>query len=120
MLALAGLRPALGAEDVVLGTRTVNLIYDHDHLHVGLVRGLFTRARLEVGGNGIFIQNLTVNFVNAEHAELAVRSFIPAGGRTRNIDLPGTARAIRSIDITYRHVPLGGRATVTFIGRKLS
>lgn len=111
--------PAEAAEDVVLGTRTVNLGSDHDRIRVGLGRGLFSRIRLQVQNNGIFVQDLKVTFMNGDTADLKVRVFIEEGGRTRDILLPGLIRAIRHIDMTYRRVPLGGRAKVTVIGRKL-
>jgi hypothetical protein len=107
------------AEDVVLGTRTVNLGSDHDRIRVGLGRGLFSRIRLQVQNNGIFVQDLKVTFMNGDTADLKVRAFIEEGGRTRDILLPGLVRAIRHIDMTYRRVPLGGRAKVTVVGRRL-
>jgi hypothetical protein len=110
---------AEAAEDVVLGTRTVNLGSDRDRIRVGLGRGLFSRIRLEVENNGIFVQDLKVTFMNGDTADLKVRVFIEEGGRTRDILLPGLVRAIRYIDMTYRRVPLGGRAKVTVVGRRL-
>lgn len=110
---------AEAAEDVALGTRTVNLGSDHDRIRVGLGRGLFSRIRLEVENNGIFVQDLKVTFMNGDTADLKVRVFIEEGGRTRDILLPGLVRAIRYIDMTYRRVPLGGRAKVTVVGRRL-
>jgi hypothetical protein len=110
--------PALAAEEVVLGSRTVNLGSDHDHIRVGLLKGIFSHIRLEVEDNGIFMQDLRVTFMNGETANLRVRAFIEEGGRTRDILLPGILRAIRHIDMTYRRVPLGGRARVTIVGRR--
>ena len=69
--------------------------------------------------NGIFVQDLKVTFMNGDTADLKVRVFIEEGGRTRDILLPGLVRAIRYIDMTYRRVPLGGRAKVTVVGRRL-
>lgn len=111
---------AQAQEYVVLGTRTVNLGRDHDRIRVGLLKGIFSRIRLEVEDNGIFIQDLTVTFVNGESASLPVRHFIEEGGRTRDILLPGILRAIQYIDMSYRRVPLGGRAKVTIVGKRLS
>jgi hypothetical protein len=111
--------PAQAQEYVVLGTRTVNLGRDSDRIRVGLFRGIFSRIRLEVEDNGIFLRDLTVTFMNGDTVSLPVRSFIEEGGRTRDILLPGLLRAIRHIDMTYRRVPGGGRATVTVVGRRL-
>lgn len=115
----AAATPASAQEYVVLGSRTVNLGRDSDRIRVGLLRGLFTRIRLEVTGNSIFMRDLKVTFVNGETADLRVRSFIEEDGRTRDIRLPGLVRAIRHIDMTYRRVPGGGRATVTVVGRRV-
>jgi hypothetical protein len=121
VLAFAGAMatPTEAAEYVVLGSRTVNLGSDHDRIHVGLLKGLFSRIRLEVSGNSIFMQGLRVTFLNGETADLPVRLLIGEGSRTRDILLPGLIRAIRHIDMQYRRVPLGGRATVTIVGKRL-
>ncbi len=110
---------ATAQEYVVLGTRTVNLGADRDRIPVGPLRGIFSRIRLEVSGNGIFVRDLRVTFGNGDTEELRVRSFNEEGGRTRDILLPGILRTIRYIDMTYVRVPLGGRATVTVVGRRL-
>lgn len=118
LLALGG-GVAQAAEYVVLGSRVVNLGSDHDRIYVGLLRGIFSRIRLEVTGNSILMQDLKVTFVNGETADLPVRLFIEKGGHTRDILLPGLLRAIRFIDMRYVRVPLGGRATVTVVGKRL-
>jgi hypothetical protein len=104
---------------VLLGSRTVNLGSDHDRIYVGPLRGIFSRIRLEVTGNAIFMQDLKVTFMNGETADLPVRLLIEEGGRTRDILLPGLLRLIAHIDMRYVRVPLGGRAKVTIVGKRL-
>jgi Protein of unknown function (DUF2541) len=111
--------PASAAEVVVLGERTVNLGTDRDVIHVGLLDGLFSRIKLQVEGNSIFIQSLRVQFVNEEIHEVPVGSMLLEGRETRWFFLPGLARAIRFVELSYRRVPLGGKARVTVLGRKL-
>lgn len=111
--------PARAAEYVVLGSRTVNLGSDHDRIYVGALKGVFSRIRLEVAGNAIFMQDLRVTFMNGETADLPVRLLIEEDGRTRDILLPGLLRLIQHIDMRYVRVPLGGRATVTIVGKRL-
>jgi hypothetical protein len=111
--------PATAADYVVLGSRTVNLGSDHDRIYVGPLRGIFSRIRLEVSGNAIFMQDLKVTFMNGETADLPVRLLIEEGGRTRDILLPGLLRLIAHIDMRYVRVPLGGRAKVTIVGKRL-
>jgi hypothetical protein len=120
-LAAASLLPSVAeaATYVTLGSRTVNLGSDHDRLRVGLLKGLFTHVRLEVSGNSIFMQDLHITFVNGDVIDVPVRLLILDGTRTRDINLPGVARAIRYIDMRYVRVPFGGRAKVTIVGRKL-
>ncbi|MCB1518067.1 MAG: hypothetical protein KDJ19_10695 [Hyphomicrobiaceae bacterium] len=108
--------PASAATEVLLGSRTVNLLADHDTIYVGLLSGLFTHIRLTVSGNGILLYDLTVNFVNGQSVSLPVRTFIEAGGTTRNILLPGMLRAIRSVDMTYQRILGGGQALVKVYG----
>lgn len=114
-----GLEAAKAAEYVVLGSRTVNLGSDHDRVRVGALRGIFSRIRLEVSGNAIFMQDLTVTFMNGETADLPVRLLIEEGGHTRDILLPGVLRLIKHIDMRYVRVPLGGKAKVTIVGKRL-
>lgn len=119
LLASAIALPVAAAEYIILGRRIVNLGSDHDRVYVGPLRGIFSRIRLEVTGNAIFMQSLTVTFMNGETAVLPVRLLIPEGGHTRDILLPGVLRLIAHIDMRYVRVPLGGRATVTVVGKRL-
>jgi hypothetical protein len=116
--ALAPLQ-AYAASWVTLGSRTVNLFGDHDTIRVGLTSGVFSKIRLSVSGNAVFMQNLHVTFGNGASTDVPVRFMFLPGTSSRVIDLPGVARFIRRIDMTYRRIPLGGRATVTVQGYKL-
>jgi hypothetical protein len=118
MTTLAPLQ-AYAASWVTLGSRSVSLFHDHDTIHVGLTSGLFSKIRMSVTGNAIFMQDLRVTFRNGTSADLPVRFLFLPGTGSRVIDLPGAARVIRRIDMTYRRVPLGGRAVVTVQGYKL-
>ena len=119
VLATIASQPVLAVEYVVLGSRTVNLGSDHDRIYVGALRGIFSRIRLQVTGNAIFMQNLKVTFMNGETVDLPVRLLIEKGGQTRDILLPGVLRLIKHIDMRYVRVPFGGRATVTVVGKRL-
>jgi hypothetical protein len=112
-------RSALAASWVNLGSRTVNLIYDHDTIHVGAGVGLFARVRLKVTGNAVFIQNMRLVFANGDHYDVPVRFLFLPGSTSRNINLPGTIRFIRRAELTYTKLLGGGTATVTLQGYKL-
>jgi hypothetical protein len=105
-LALVSL-PALGLAQPgqweLLGQRNVNFRVDRDVIPVTAREGVFRGIELEVSGNNpIEIFSLVVHFGNGADQNVEVRQVIPAGGRTRTIDLPGNTRVIRSIEVVYR------------------
>jgi hypothetical protein len=110
---------AQAASWVTLGSRTVSLFRDHDTIRVGLTSGLFSKIRMSVTGNAIFVQDLHVTFGNGTGADIPVRFMFLPGTSSRVIGLPGAARFIRRIDMTYRRLPVGGSAVVTVQGYKL-
>lgn len=110
---------AYAASWVTLGSRTVNLFYDHDSIHVGLTSGLFSKIRLKVSGNAVFMKDLHVTFASGAGTDIPVRFLFLPGTWSRVIDLPGAARFIRRIDMTYSKLPGGGTAVVTVQGYKL-
>lgn len=120
-LAAAALLPmqAIAASWVNLGSRTVNLLYDHDTIHVGAGTGLYTRVRIRVTGNTVFMRNMHITFANGSHYDVPLRFMFLPGTASRNIDLPGAARFIRRVDFTYSKLPGGGTAVVTLQGYKL-
>ncbi|MEQ1901643.1 MAG: hypothetical protein ABL866_13030 [Devosia sp.] len=110
---------AIAATWVNLGSRTVNLLTDHDAISVGAGAGLYTSVRLYVTGNTVFIDSLKITFSNGSTYDVALRYlFLPASA-SRVIDLPGAARHIRRVDLVYRKLIGGGTAVVTLQGRKL-
>lgn len=101
-----------------LGARDVLLVNDRDRIVVTGAEGTFTAIRLDVRGSGVFFEDLDITFGNGQRQDVAIRGFIPEGGSTRVIDLSGRARNIRHVDLRYRRVAGGGRATVTLFGRR--
>lgn len=120
-VAAAALAPlqAYAAGWVTLGSRTVDLFSDHDTIRVGLTSGLFTKIRMSVRGNAVFMRDLHVTFGNGTSTDVPVRFMFLPGTSSRVINLPGTAHFIRRVDMTYNRLPIGGRATVTIEGFKL-
>jgi hypothetical protein len=86
---------------VLLGTKRVNPIYDHDRYSVGSGAGLFRSIRFKVRGNNLYFYDLDVRFSNGGHQDVPVRVWIPQGGHTRTIDLDGGKRNIRYVDVEY-------------------
>lgn len=112
--------PALAKKGdwMLLGRRRINLFKERDLIYVGLGAGLFTGLKLQVAASGVFMESLTVRFMNDDRVDLPVRNFIRAGGETREILLPGLVRAIRLVDLRYRKIPTGGVAEVSVLGRQ--
>lgn len=104
---------------VLLGTRTVNFRIDRDVIRVGRAKGRFRRIRLVVRQNAVNFLDLKVVFGNGQIQDVRIRRVIPAGGRTRVIDLAGGRRFIRAVRMVYRSNPnFRGRAVVQVWGRR--
>lgn len=101
----------------LLGERSVRLLGDRDEIFVTAARGTMRRIRLRVLDHGVEFFDVTVHFANGERFDVAMRSFIPTGGQTRAIDLPGRDRVIRRVSLTYRtRRGADGRARVQLWG----
>ena len=101
VLAAAGVAVA-AATWVRLGARTVNFRTEHDVIRVGIDRGRFRAIRFEVRRHAVRIVDVKVTFGNRTVHDVPLRAVIPAGGRSRVIELPGGPRRIRRIDFVYR------------------
>jgi hypothetical protein len=89
----------------VLGCQQVGMSMDRDIIRVGRQEGRFRAIRLEVGGNDVHIENLTVMYANGERDQIPVRAFIRQGTMSSPLDLRGDMRAIERIELIYRAVP---------------
>ena len=85
---------AYAASWVTLGSRTVNLFYDHDSIHVGLTSGLFTKIRLKVAGNTVFMRDLHVTFSSGAGVDIPVRFLF----------LPGTIGSITWLALNEQRI----------------
>jgi len=102
-----------------LGSRSVMLARDRDAIVVGMIEGHFRELQIVVRNNGVFFNEMTVIYSNGGNDSIPLRTLIPAGGRSRLIDLRGGDRFIRRIEFSYRSVPNGrGRALVEVYGRR--
>jgi len=110
---------AFAASWVTLGTKTVNLLADHDRINVGVGAGSFKKLRIKVTGNTVFIHSMTVTFGNGATHQVPLRfAFLP-GTWSRVIDLPGAARQIKRVDFVYSKLLGGGTAKITLEGREV-
>ena len=110
------LHPALKAKWdsagwTMLGQRVVQG-GDHDVIRVGKAAGKFTRLMVVVEGSELEIHDMKVTFGNGETMDPNIRHFFKENSLTRQIDLPGNERMIKTIDFKYSNLPGGGRAKV--------
>jgi hypothetical protein len=107
-----------GGNWVDLGCKDVNFLgADRDVINVGRREGRFKAIRLEARGNDVEMLDLKVIYANGAPDDIAVRSLIRQGTRTRPLDLKGRERAIQRVEMVYRK-PLNfrGKATVCVEG----
>ena len=101
---------------VFLGERGVTDRKDHDNIPVTGQRGQFRAIKLAVKGRPVDFHKVVVHFGNGADHEVELRHTIPAGGESRQIDLPGDRRNIRSVDFYYDAKSGGAQALVRLFG----
>lgn len=108
-----------GSDWIPLGARQVNDRADHDVIAVTSARGDFRRIKLVVQRHSVDFHRVVVHFGNGSSQEIALRNTIPAGGETRAIDLAGSERVIRSVELWYdANTIRGRRAQVRLFGMR--
>ena len=85
-----------------LGAAKVNGHLDYDEIMVTALEGDFSAIKLFVENEGIQFERVVVHFGNGRKEEIVLRDFIPAGGESRVIDLPGRDRIIRKVVFFYK------------------
>jgi hypothetical protein len=103
---------------VKLGERKVNGRADRDSIAVGRRDGKFSKLTIAVEDDDLELLGLKVHFANGQDFDPQVKHYFRENDKTRVIDLPGDARVIQRIDLTYRNVGRGGRAVVQVWGFK--
>jgi hypothetical protein len=91
---------------------------DHDRIRVGGGRGSFRRIQLRVERAAVDFDRVVVHFENGSRVPVQVSNIIRAGGRTREIDLPGDKRQIDSVEIWYKRANwgAGGKPKIRLYG----
>lgn len=88
-------------EWTLLGSRSVTYRTDLDIIPVGRREGRFRAIQLLVTNSAVAFGDLQVVYGNGVVHDVHIRKEIPAGGRTRVIDLKGDARVIKEIRFIY-------------------
>lgn len=104
----------------LLGTVTANHTADHDQIIVVGPHDYFRRLKFKVMNSPLNLQRMVVRYDDGAAPEnIDVRSNIPKGGESREIDLRGGKRKIKSVDFWYDTKGfLNGKADVTLLGIK--
>jgi hypothetical protein len=100
---------AQGGRWELLGEANVDGAVDHDTISVGRADGRFKAIQIQVDRAPIEFQRVVVHYGNGGNEELAIRNRIPAGGKTRVIDLRGNDRVIQSVEFWYGKANWGSR-----------
>ena len=69
--------------------------------------GAFRAIQLGIKDGAIAFERVVVHFENGQDYDVQVRERIPAGGRTRSIDLPSDRRRIKSVEFWYEKASYG-------------
>jgi hypothetical protein len=102
----------------LLGQRDADFKVDRDRIDVGRREGRFSELRLAVRGAPVEIYDMVVTFADGNTFSPNLRHRFEENSWTREINLPGDRRVIRSVDFRYRSPsPRQGRATVMLYGR---
>jgi hypothetical protein len=104
---------------VRLGRVTATHSADHDTIRVEGRNDDFRKLKFRVSDSPLNLHRIIVTYDNGGAEKLEVRQNIPKGGETRDIDLQGGRRSIRSIEFWYDTKGLfNGKADVTAYGRR--
>lgn len=85
----------------LLGTAVVSDRVDHDRISVTARQGDFESIKVKVRGRPVHFLDLKIHFANGDTQDVSLRQVIPAGGETREVDVQGRERVIRSVEFWY-------------------
>jgi hypothetical protein len=104
----------------LIGTTEANFRADHDGIIVQGPFNDFRRVKFKVTNAPLNMQRMVITYDSGVPEKIEVRSSIPEGGESRQIELAGGAkRRIRRIDFWYDTKGfLKGKAHVTVFGMK--
>lgn len=104
---------------VKLGRVSATHSADHDRIKVEGRNDDFRKLKFKVSDSPLNMRKIVVTYDNGAPETLEVRQDIPKGGETRDIDLQGGKRSIRTIEFWYDTKGLfNGRADVTAYGKR--
>ena len=93
-----------------LGERWVDGTRDRDFIFVDSRDRAYRRIMIVVENSALEMQDVVVRFDDGSAFSPPTRHVFAANTRSHVIDLPGSWRAIRSVEFRYGNLPGGGRA----------
>lgn len=107
-----------GRDWELLGEQVVDFRVERDRINVGRRENRFSALRIAVKGAPLEMRDMVVIFADGTKFSPNLRARFQENSWSRDIDLPGERRALRSIEFTYRSIDRReGRATVMLYGR---
>lgn len=100
-----------------LGERVVHARADRDAIHVGRDDGRFRTIKLKAEHSALELFDVRVVFADGTSYSPNTRLVFTKGSWSRDLDLPGGARAIRRVEFRYGNLPGGGRAQLELWAR---
>lgn len=101
-----------------LGTVTAGKGVDHDVVQVEKGGDNIKKLKIKVAKSGVNIDHIVVNYDGMGREELEVREDIRNGGESRVIDLRGSNKDIKTIELYYNDKGLvNGKAEITVVGK---
>jgi hypothetical protein len=105
-----------GGRWLLLGERHIDGRVNNDRIDVGRANGRFSAIQFRVSGGTVMFDRIRVKYLHGASEDIAVRSEIRDGGKTRRIDLPGEHRVIESVSMWYGKRNWRTRPTVRVYG----
>ena len=119
LVLLVAALPASAEKWVLLGQRHVTDRVERDSVEVTASEGAFEAIQLRVKRSAVRFVNVTVIYGAGTSDDLELRDVIPAGGKSRVLDLRGLDRVIKRVNFVYEAKSLGRRgAIVEVFGRR--
>lgn len=100
-----------------LGERWIQGGVDKDVIPVGRADGRFTKIKLKAEHSALELFDVQVVFADGTSFSPGTRLVFGQGAWSRDIDLPGGARAIRRVEFRYGNLPGGGKAQLELWAR---
>jgi hypothetical protein len=112
--------PRVGGKWTYLGEANVDGGADHDKIKVGESHGQFRRIQIVVQNAAVDFDRVVVHYGNGTQYPVQLAAVVPAGGKTREIDLPGEKRWIDEVEVWYRKGARnnGGKPKIRLMGIK--